>query len=260
VKRQKLLLGCLLFCGGVVGSPGVTRALLVDLGSAGGFAVLGASTVTNTGPTSLSGGLGVSPGTAITGFFGTVENDGPGVFQGAAHQGNAFAQEAQADALSAYNLLVALPVTQTLTGQGLGGLTLVPGVYKFDTSAQLTGFLVLDGIGDYVFQIGTTLTTASSSRVEFINGADPFNHVFWLVGSSATLGSGTDFGGTIIADQSVDLITGASVDGRVIALNAAVTLDNNAISIPEPAWLVSFAACGLAMTRRRRTPLAACAS
>jgi len=249
---------------GVLFSVGIaTQAMAtpVNLGSASSFAVLGASTVTNTGPTVLHGNLGVYPGTAITGFFGTNENDGPGTFTGFSHQGNAVAQQAQADALTAYNSLASMPVTQVLTGQNLGGLTLSPGVYFFSSLAELTGTLTLDGVGDYVFQIGSTLTTASNSSINFINGADAYNDVFWQVGSSATLGTGTVFGGTIISDQSNTLTTGATVDGRVIALNGAVTLDNNIIYsrdttvIPTPTAmsLALLPMAGMTLIRRRPT-------
>ncbi|MGK0224454.1 MAG: hypothetical protein ACI9ON_003707 [Limisphaerales bacterium] len=219
-----------MLCVGIAAEAG---ASLVDLGSAESFSVLGASTVTNTGMTTLDGNLGVCAGTAITGFYGTNENDGPGTFTGSSHQADTVAQQAQADALAAYIHLSGMVVDQDLTGQDLGGLTLAPGVYNFSSSAFLTGTLTLDGPGDYVFLMGSTLVTASNSFVNCINGANPYNGVFWRVGSSATLGTGTSFGGTIIAQASNTLTTGASVQGRVIALVGAVTLDsNNIVAVP----------------------------
>lgn len=234
---------------------GVDAQGAIILGTAENFGVLGASTVTNTGPSVVWGDIGVHPGTAITGFFGTNENDGPGTFTGSSHQGDAVAQQAQADALTAYNVIVGMASTQDLTGQDLGGLTLTPGVYNYDTSAQLTGTLTLDGPGEYIFQIGTTLTTASASSIALINGATPCD-VYFQVGTSSTLGTGTDFVGTIIADQSNTLTTGTNLDGRVIALNGAVTLDTNTITncVPEPATLSLVILGGVMLTiRRRRT-------
>ncbi|MGI9119049.1 MAG: ice-binding family protein, partial [Acidimicrobiales bacterium] len=170
------------------------------LGTAGSFAVLAGSTVTNTGSSLISGDLGVSPGTAVTGFP-------PGqVINGTIHANDAVAIRAQADALLAYNALAAEPCTQDLTGQDLGGLTLTAGVYCFSSSAQLTGTLTLDAQGDpnavFIFKIGSTLITAPGSTVNLINGADPCN-VFFQVGSSATLGTTTTFVGTIVALQSI---------------------------------------------------------
>jgi len=236
----------------VAGCAGVRAEGAVNLGSAESFAVLAATTVTNTGPSAIFGDVGVSPGTAITGFP-------PGMVTGGTlHSNDAVAMQAQIDATAAYVMLAALPVTQVLTGMDLGGLTLTPGVYFFSSSAQLTGTLTLDGQGLanplFVFQIGSTLTTASASSVVGINGADGCD-IFFQVGSSATLGTGTAFAGTIIATASNTLTTGASVDGRVIALNGAVTLDTNAVThcIPAPssvaAGLMLLAGCG---ARRRR--------
>lgn len=242
-----ILTGTALFA--VYASP--ARAAAVSLGTAADFGVLADTTITNTGATVVSGNIGVHPGTAITGFFGTDENDGPGTFTGSAHQGDAIAEQAQVDASAAFGTLNGMAVNTTLASPELGGLTLSPGVYSLG-SAAMNGALTLDGSGDYVFQIDSTLTTAELSAVSLINGADAAD-VFWAVGSSATLGTGSDFAGNIIADTSATLTTGASVDGRVIALNGAVTLDNNTI-IPEPSTisLLAFVSLGF-IARRRRT-------
>jgi len=219
----------------------------VSLGTAASFGVLAGSTITNTGFTDVIGDIGVQPGSAITGFFGTVENDGSGNFTGSAHQDDAISAQAQIDANDAFTDLNNLPVNTTLSVE-LGGLTLTPGVYMLG-SAGLTGTLTLDGGGDYVFQIGETLITAELSMVNLINGAGA-SDVFWAVGTSATLGENTDFAGTIIASESISLTDGASVDGRLIALNGAVTLINNTI-IPEPSSLSLLAMLSLGLILRR---------
>ena len=205
------------------------------LGSAQSFVVLGASTVTNTGPTIITGDLGVSPGSSCTGFPAPCTG-GPGVVNGTLYTGaGSLAGAAQSAALVAYGDLVAEPCGTNLTGQILGtspgAVTLSPGVYCFPaTSAQLTGTLTLNGNGVYIFQIGSTLTTASNSSVVLTNGATAGN-IFWQVGSSATLGTGTVFVGSILALTSDTVTTGTSVSGRVFALNGAVTLDSNAITV-----------------------------
>lgn len=196
------------------------------LGTAASFAVLGGQTVTNTGPSVITGNVGVSPGSAVVGFP-------PGlVVGGTIHAANAVAATAQNDLTTAYNAVVGQPCTQDLTGQDLGGLTLTPGVYCFTSSAQLTGLLTLDAQGNpnavFIFKIGSTLTTASNSTVLVTNGGLNCN-TYWQVGSSATLGTNTTFAGNILALTSATLNTGARVFGRVLARNGAVTLDTNTI-------------------------------
>jgi len=209
------------------GEEGRLSAMAVapPLGAAGSFAVLGASTVTNTGPTVVNGDLGVSPGNAVTGFP-------PGLVTGTINAGNAAAASAQNSITTAYNQLAGQACDVNLTGQNLGGLTLTPGAYCFSSSAQLTGTLTLDGQGNpgavFVFQIGSTLTTASGSRIVLINGAQPCG-VFFQVGSSATLGTTTSFVGNILALASITLNTGANNNGAVFARTGAVTLDTNVV-------------------------------
>src|SRR6185295_3706196 len=192
------------------------------MGAARSFAALGGSTVTNTGSTVVTGDVGVSPGSAITGFP-------PGVVTGTIHAGDGTAALAHTNAVTAYNTLAGETCTADLTGQNLGGMTLTPGVYCFDSSAQLTGTLILNAAGDpnavFVFEIGSTLTTASNSAV-IVSGGSPCN-VFFQVGSSATLGTNTQFSGNIIALTSITLTTGASVSGGSYAINGAVTMDTN---------------------------------
>jgi hypothetical protein len=200
----------------------------LSLGAATSFAILGASTVTNTGNTVITGDLGLYPGTSITGFP-------PGTVSGTIHDTDAAAQAAQAAALATFTAGNALPGGVTLPGD-IGGTTVTPGVYKSASSLGITGTVVLDGGGNpnasWIFQIGSTLTTAAgNSVVSLINGANAAN-IFWLVGSSATLGTNTTFNGTIIAQASVTATTGANVTGgRLIALTGAVTLDTNHVTV-----------------------------
>jgi hypothetical protein len=201
----------------------------ISLGTATNFGVLGGSTVTNTGATTVNGNVGVSPGSAVTGFP-------PGVVVGGAiHSNDAVAMQAQNDLTVAYNNIAATPCTVDLTGQNLGGLTLTPGVYCFSSSAQLTGALTLDALGNanalFLFKIGSTLTTASGSSVAVINnGGNSCNKAYWQVGSSATLGTATSFTGDILALTSITLTTGANTNGRALARNGAVTLDTNHVN------------------------------
>jgi Ice-binding-like/Putative Ig domain len=206
-------------------------AAQISLGTAQSFAVLGGSTVTNTGPSAINGNVGVSPGTSITGFP-------PGVVSGGVlHAGDATAGQAQSDLTTAYNAIAGTACNVDLTGQDLGGLTLTPGVYCFSSSAFLTGALTLDLQGNpnavFLFKIGSTLTTASGSSVRLINSGTatcPTN-LYWQVGSSATFGTGSSFLGNVLALTSITLTTSAGLNGRALARNGAVTLDTNTVSI-----------------------------
>jgi hypothetical protein len=200
-----------------------------SLGRAWSFAVLGGSTVTNTGSTAITGDLGLSsPGVSLTGFP-------PGTqARGIQHVGDPAANQAQSDAQRAYLALADMTCSTALTGQDLGGKALAPGVYCFTSSAELTGQLVLDGRGKskgvWVFQVASTLTTATNSSVVMRKGGRPAN-VFWQVGSGATLGTGTSFIGNILAYSSITMNTAANLQGRALA-RQAVTMDSNNMRVP----------------------------
>jgi hypothetical protein len=198
----------------------------VGLGSAAPFAVLaGTPAVTNTGPTTITGDLGISPAAAVTGFP-------PGTVSGTIHAADAVALQAKIDLATAYTVAAGLPVTAT--HGTLGGLTLVGGVYNAGgVTLDLTGTLTLDGQNDpssvWVFQATSDLITASSSTVALINGASACN-VFWQITSSATLGSGSTFVGTIMALTSITMDSGVTMTGRALARNGQVTLINDSIN------------------------------
>jgi hypothetical protein len=201
---------------------------IINLGAASSFGVLASSTVTNTGASVVHGDLGLSPGTSVTGFP-------PGTVTGVQHITDGAAASAQLAATAAFIAGNALPGGIPIVAD-LGGQTLTSGVYKTAISAGITGTLTLDAQGNpnafWVFQIGSTLTTAAgNSTVALVNGAVAAN-VFWLVGSSATLGTNTTFVGTIIAQASITATTGATITGRLLAQTAAVTLDSNIIFVP----------------------------
>ena len=196
------------------------------LGNATSFAVLASDTATNTGSSVVSGDVGVSAGTAVTGFPPGI------VLNGTIHNNDAAAQAAQVSLTAAYANLVARPPTQSTVDPS--NLTLLPGVYPYAAALLITGPVVLDAQGDpnaeFVFQVGTALTTADGTSISLINGANPCN-VYWQVGSSATLGINSFFVGNILASESITANTGATISGRALA-QAAVTLDGNAVTAP----------------------------
>ena len=206
----------------------------VGLGTTDSFAVLANSTVTNTGPSTVNGDLGVSPGTAVTGFP-------PGTVNGTIHAADAVAGQAQSDLTTAYNDAAGRTPPVSVSGD-LGGLTLTPGVYKSASSLGLTGALTLNAQGDpnavFIFQVGSTLTTASGSQMNLINGAQPCN-VFWQIGSSATLGTSSVFVGNILALTSISINDSVTVAGRALARNGAVTLINDTITAAKCATIVT---------------------
>ncbi len=211
-----------------MGGPSANAAHMptVGLGTADSFAVLAGSGITNTGSTVINGDIGTFPTTTTTGFP-------PGIVNGTNRGGDAVTQGAKTDLTTAYNDAAGrTPVTTVPTE--LGGTTLTHGVYSAASGTfGITGALTLDGQGDsnavFIFQMASTLTTATASSVVLIGGAQSCN-VFWQVGSSATLGGSTSFRGNILALTSITLVTSATVDGRALARNGAVTLDTNVIT------------------------------
>ncbi len=200
----------------------------VNLATASSYAVLAGSTIVNTGASVISGDIGLSPGTAVVGFPPGVQSSGT------TQVADAQAGVAQSDLTAAYVDAASRTPFSTVSSD-LGGSTLVPGVYQSSSGLSLTGTLTLNGGGDpnavFIFQAGSTLIAATGSQVVLENGAQACN-VFWQVGSSATLGTTSQFSGSIMALTSITLNTGASVTGRVLARNGAVTLDGNNIAVP----------------------------
>lgn len=208
--------------------PAFAAVAPVGLGTAGSFAVLAGSTVTNTGPSRINGNLGVSPGTAVTGFP-------PGIVTGSVHTADGVAADAQNDLTTAYNDAAGRDASATV-GPFIGaGQTLAPGVYKATSSLEVGGALTLDAHGNanavFIFQAASTLITDSASSVILTNGAQACN-VFWQVGSSATLGTHSRFQGNVLALTSITVTTGDTIAGRALARNAAVTLDDDTITVP----------------------------
>jgi LPXTG-motif cell wall-anchored protein len=209
-------------------SPAHADPVDVGLGTVGSYSVLGAETVTNTGPSTISSDLGVSPGTAITGFP-------PGVVGGNTHATDAAAAQAQSDLGIAYDNAAGQATTASVSGD-LVGQTLIAGVYTSSGPLGLSGTVTLDGANNpdsvFIFQVASTLITATSSRVATIRGAQAC-HIFWQVGSSATLGTASTFQGTVMALASVTVTTSVHVKGRALAQTGAVTLDNDVFIDPS---------------------------
>lgn len=230
-------------------SQAVTGVLAPELGS---FAVLGAAAVTNTGPTNLKANLGVSNNasiTGLTGFFGTLANDGPGLATGAIHQGDAFATLADAQLTSAMNSLALMGPGTTL-GADLTGLTLLPGTYTvLAGTSNLTGAMTLHGGGNanayWVFQLPSTLITSAASAISLINtGAGA--GVFWNVGSSATLGANSTFQGNVLASASITMNSGVTLGcGRALAHTGAVTLIADTVNAGDCMGSVAAGSHGL---------------
>ena len=252
MRRNTLIL---LAVASLAGFPLQEAKAAIVLGTAGNFAVLAGTTVANTGFTTLTGDLGVSPGTSITGFETITLN-------GTVHQTDLVAAQAQQDLTTAYTAAATLPFTQDLSSTVLNGLTLTPGVYSFSSDANLIGTLTLNNQNNpnaqFVFQIGALLTAASGSTVIETNVGSmlPGSNVFWQVGDTATLETTAAFQGHILALNSINLRTGATIlNGSALARNAQVTLQGNTITnsvVPEPATM-ALALFGGALSLMKRS-------
>jgi hypothetical protein len=233
-----LVVGAALSLVGLSGGPAAAAQSSVNLGLAAPFAVLGGSTVTNTGPSVLNGNLGLSPGTSVTGFP-------PGTVNGASDITDATAANAQIALTTAYGFAKAAAPSDDVNYSTIGGRSLVPGVYNATSSMNLTGTVTLVGSGVYIFQMDSTLTAEAASTVLLTDGAEA-GCVFWQVGSSATLLAGAAFNGTIMSAASITLVTGANVTGRLLAETpGAVTLDTNVITVPAACRTATTTTTGL---------------
>ena len=230
--------GAIILITGGLGTPCTSSAQAgLNLGTAANFAVLAGAAVTSTGNTDVTGDLGVWAGSSVTGIQGIVPG-GPGIVHGNIHAGDATAQTAQGDLTTAYNDAAGRTLAPVdVANADLGGRTLAPGLYKSTGTLALTGTVTLDAQGDvngvWIFQVASSLDTATGSQVILSGGAKASN-VFWQVGSSASLGTTTVFKGTIMANQSISLANGATLQGRALAGIASVTMDANVITIPAP--------------------------
>jgi Ice-binding-like/Bacterial Ig-like domain len=227
-------------------TPTCTPPAVISLGAACSFGILAATpAVSNTGPTIVKGDIGIWPAASITGFGAAPGVLGPGIFTGTEHLGDSIAMTAQTDLTTAFNLAMNAgggPSVGTALTADIGGQTLPPGIYKATNSLGITGNLTLDGStnpnGAWIFKVGTALTTAAggvgtpASQVLLIGGAQAHN-VFWQIGSAATLGTNSLFQGTIMANATITLTTGATLNGRALDRSAAVALDSNPVNVPS---------------------------
>lgn len=203
----------------------------LDLGLAGSYAILAGSTITSTGTvgTVITGNMGVFPGSAVTGFPPAVLNGAITIYGASG--------SAQGDLTTAYNVLAGKAFTSTLSNQDLGGMTLIPGVYKFDATATLNGILTLDALGDstavWTFQIGSSFMVGGGSSIIFKNSIGAADYVYWQVGTTATIATGVPMLGNILALQAIILNDGVTVQGRCLARNGQVTLDRTVITVPS---------------------------
>lgn len=200
----------------------------VNLASSGDYVVLAGSTIASTGATNITGDLGLSPGTSVNGFP-------PGIMNGTQHVNDADANNAKLDLTTAYNNAAGRTTAPVSVAGNIGGSTLAPGLYKSTSSLEISsGDLTLSGNSDavWIFQIASTLTTTSGRKVILSGGANAKN-VFWQVGTSATLGTTSEFKGTIMADQSITMNTGATLEGRLLARIGGITLEGNTLVKPQ---------------------------